>query len=106
MCAQTILETNSPAPLTAPRSPWRVASVKVLPDYRLDVCFLDGTQGIVDLAGLVTSNKAGVFAQLLAPDLFAKAYVEFGAVTWPGELDLAPDAMYRAIKKTGIWVVS
>jgi len=26
-------------------------------------------------------------------------------VTWPGEIDLAPDAMYREIKKAGKWVL-
>ena len=33
-------------------------------------------------------------------------FVEHGAVTWPGELDLAPDAMYREIKKNGFWKLS
>jgi hypothetical protein len=28
-----------------------------------------------------------------------------GAVTWPGDLDLAPDAMYRAINEQGNWIV-
>jgi len=26
-------------------------------------------------------------------------------VTWPGEIDLAPDAMYEGIKATGVWVL-
>jgi hypothetical protein len=38
------------------------------------------------------------------PVLFAQAYVEYGAVIWPGEIDLAPDAMYDEIKKHGRWV--
>jgi hypothetical protein len=29
--------------------------------------------------------------------------VEYGAVTWPGEIDLAPDAMYAEFKKNGEW---
>jgi hypothetical protein len=28
-----------------------------------------------------------------------------GVVTWPGELDLAPDAMHLAIKDGGEWVL-
>jgi hypothetical protein len=31
--------------------------------------------------------------------------VEFGSVSWPGDIDLAPDAMYREIKSTGEWVL-
>jgi hypothetical protein len=69
------------------------------------VKFVDGTTGEVDLSRLVISDKAVVFAALRDPELFAKAYVEYGAVVWPGEIDLAPDAMYDEIKKHGRWVL-
>jgi hypothetical protein len=39
--------------------------------------------------------------RLRNPVLFAKAYVEYGAVVWLGEIDLAPDSMYDEIKKHG-----
>ncbi|MEJ2388105.1 MAG: DUF2442 domain-containing protein, partial [Chromatiaceae bacterium] len=42
---------------------------------------------------------------LADPSIFAQAHVEYGAVTWPGEIDLAPDAMYAEIKKAGTWVL-
>jgi hypothetical protein len=29
----------------------------------------------------------------------------YGAVTWPGEIDLAPDAMYAAIAAEGKWAL-
>jgi hypothetical protein len=38
--------------------------------------------------------EAGVFAALRDPSLFAQAALDYGAVSWPGELDLAPDAMH------------
>lgn len=88
-----------------PSAPWRVAEVKPLPGYRLDVRFLDGTRGIVDLSRLVNSPNAGVFAALKDETLFAQVHIEVGAVTWPGEIDLAPDAMYAEIKKQGMWVL-
>ena len=50
-------------------------------------------------------DKAGIFAALRDPAVFAKAFVEYGAVTWPGEIDLAPDAMYDEIEKQGRWVI-
>jgi hypothetical protein len=31
--------------------------------------------------------------------------VVLGAVTWPGEIDIAPDAMYQALRRDGEWVV-
>lgn len=87
----------------APSSPWRVTSVETLPGFRLKVAFADGLTGTVDVSGLVQSPRAGVFAALVNPALFAQARVEYGAVTWPGNLDLAPDAMHAEIQKYGEW---
>lgn len=92
-------------PPLSPRMPWRVAQAEVLPGYRVRVRFIDGTEGTVDLSALVHSPAAGVFAQLADPDRFAQAFVLQGAVTWPGEIDLAPDATYAEIKKSGRWVL-
>ena len=44
-----------------------------------------GTTGEVDLSRIVLGGKAGIFAALRDPVLFAEAYVEYGAVMWPGE---------------------
>jgi len=69
------------------------------------VRFNDGTEGDVDMADLVHSSRAGVFAALRDEILFRQVRLEYGAVTWPGDLDLAPDAMYGAIKIYGEWVL-
>ncbi|MDA8093488.1 MAG: DUF2442 domain-containing protein [Betaproteobacteria bacterium] len=106
MCAQAISEENCPPAVIVPRSPWRVASVEALPDYRLNVRFLDGMEGTVDMSALVRSADAGVFAVLADPLRFAEVFVELGVVTWPGELDLAPDAMHAEICAHGEWRLS
>ena len=92
------------APGVIPRAPWRVVEIHTLPGYRFSVKFVDGTTGEIDMSRLVMSDSAGIFAQLRDPVLFAKAYVEYGTVVWPGEIDLAPDTMYDEIKKHGRWV--
>jgi len=97
---QSIPHENPTAALTPaiqPRMPWRVSSVQALPGHRLSVHFVDGTQGFIDLSHLVHAPDAGVFAALADPALFEQVFVERGAVTWPGEIDLAPDAMYAEI---------
>ena len=71
----------------------------------LRVRFNDGTAGIVEMAAFINSDRAGVFAALRDEGLFRQARVMLGAVTWPGDLDLAPDAMHRAIKEQGKWIV-
>lgn len=88
-----------------PCVPWRVTEVRALAGYRLSVKFVDGTTGEVDLSRLVVSDKAGVFAGLRDPAVFAQVRVEYGAVTWPGDIDLAPDAMYDELKEHGVWVL-
>jgi hypothetical protein len=108
MCPQSISEENPPTFVTPPihpRMPWRVVEAEALADYKLRVRFVDGTEGTVDMAGLIHSSAAGVFAQLSDPSRFAQACVTHGAVTWPGEIDLAPDAMYAEIKQGGHWIL-
>jgi Protein of unknown function (DUF2442) len=93
-------------PPVRPRAPWRVAEVEALPGFQLRVRFNDGTEGIVEMAEFIKSEAAGVFAALRDEKLFRQARLEFGAVTWPGELDLAPDAMHREIHENGKWIVT
>ncbi len=90
-------------PPIAPRSDWRVASVKVAGERALRVRFRDGVEGDVRFG---ESFFHGVFAHLSDPARFAEVGVEFGAVTWPGELDLAPDAMHDAIATHGEWILN
>ena len=73
--------------------------------YKLRVEFMDGSTGYVNMSALVHAPHSGVFASLADPSVFAQVFVEHGAVTWPGEIDLAPDAMYAAISKHGEWVL-
>ena len=81
---------------------WSVVSVKPKPPLALTVRFLDGTEGTVRFE---PSHLSGVFEPLRNPKIFRQARVKFGAVSWPGDIDLAPDAMYREIKRTGEWVL-
>ena len=93
-------------PPVRPRAPWRVADVEALPGFRLRVRFNDGTEGIVEMADFINSDAAGVFTALRDEKIFRQARVSLGAVTWPGDLDLAPDAMHREIKEHGNWIMS
>jgi len=93
-------------PPVHPGAPWRVADVETLPGFRLRVRFNDGTAGIVEMAEFIESDAAGVFAALRDEKLFRQARITLGAVTWPGDLDLAPDAMHRPIKEQGKWILT
>jgi hypothetical protein len=72
--------------------------------YGDDDCAIDlRTEGEVDASRLILAPYAGVFERLRDPAQFAEAFVSDGVVTWPGELDLAPDAMHKEIKANGHW---
>ena len=88
-----------------PTMPWRLIKVKPLAHYRLEVEFVDGTHGFVDMSRRMDSDKAGIFAVLKDTRLFNQVYLEYGVATWPGQIDLAPDAMHHEIKLHGKWVL-
>ena len=79
-----------------------VVDVRPVLPMALQVWFADGTTGQVRFE---PSHLTGVFEALKDPIVFAQARIEAGAVTWPGDLDLAPDAMYAEIKLRGEWVL-
>jgi hypothetical protein len=105
MWKEAALKQDTSARVT-PSVPWRLKDVKALSGYRLKACFQDGLEGIVDMSTMVWSENAGVFAALRDETVFRQVFLEYGAVTWPGEIDLAPDAMYEEIKKNGTWLLT
>lgn len=73
----------------------RVTSVETRPEYTLVITFDDGTHGEVCIADRLFGP---MFEPLKDPEFFSLARVdEFGAVCWPNDADLAPDALYRKI---------
>jgi hypothetical protein len=87
--------------------PWRLTSVRAAPDARLCVTFIDGTAGEVHMRVFLSNPKleGTVFEALRDPAIFAQARIVLGAIQWPNGADLAPDAMYDAIREHGVWVL-
>jgi hypothetical protein len=101
---EPITEKNI-APTIVCSAPWRLTKVRPLEDFIIEVDFVDGTHGYVEMKPLIMSDKAGVFSKLRDINLFNQIYLELGVVTWPGEIDLAPDTMHNKIKSHGTWIV-
>lgn len=81
---------------------WTVVAVEPQPPLALAVRFADGTEGTVRFE---PSHLTGVFAPLRDPKVFEQVRIDGGAVSWPGEIDLAPDAMYSEIRQSGEWIL-
>ena len=73
---------------------WDVVEVRPEPDYCLFVRFADGLAGHVRLR---REELTGVLAPLLDARFFEQVFIDHGAVAWPGEIDLGPDAMYAQV---------
>lgn len=79
-----------------------VVSFEFLGGYRLRVQFADGVAGILDLTPRLARGPVGdVFDAIAAADVFQQVQIVHGVLTWPGEIDLAPDAMHDEIAATG-----
>ena len=68
-----------------------VTAVKTLSDYKLELVFNTGEKRVFDT---VPYLGRGVFGQLRNIDLFNHAFVAYGTVCWPGNLDIAPETLY------------
>ncbi len=90
-------------PPIVPNAPWNIKAAEIIGPWRLRVVFNDGLEGEVDLKAFIHAPRAGVFKALRDLDAFEQVYLQWGALTWPGELDLAPDTMHDAIKEAGIY---
>jgi len=73
---------------------WDVVGVKPEPGYRLFIRFQDGRAGRVQLQ---REELTGALAPLLDEQFFERVFIDCGAVAWPGEIDLAPNAMYAEV---------
>ena len=75
----------------------QIIKAKALPGYRLQLQFGTGESGVVDLSEFV---GRGVFSSWEQPGVFEQVSItNHGAVEWPGELDMCPDALY--LRMTG-----
>jgi hypothetical protein len=46
-----------------------------------------------------------IFEPLRDPSVFSQGRVVLGVIQWPNGADLAPDAMYDAIRERGVWLL-
>ena len=76
---------------------YRIVAIEPRANFRLFVRFEDGVEGEADLSDIA---GRGVFARWTnRPDEFMSVEVDprSGAPSWPGDLDVAPDALYEEL---------
>ncbi|CAK0739267.1 DUF2442 domain-containing protein [Gammaproteobacteria bacterium] len=68
-----------------------VVAVQVLPNHHLSLTFNNGEHKHFDMSPYL---HYPVFQRLRNPGFFGLAQVNYGTVTWPGEIDIAPETLY------------
>jgi len=67
----------------------RVLCVETTEDYNIIVTFRNGERRIYDTKPLLNVPMYKNLAKV-----FHSARVEYGTVTWPGDIDISPDTLY------------
>ena len=72
-----------------------VSRVEVSPDHLLLLIFDNGERRRFDMTPYL---QYPVFKRLQNPAFFSLARVDYGTVTWPGDIDIAPETLYHESK--------
>lgn len=76
---------------------WDVIEVRSVAPRELSVRFEDGLSGVIHID---LSFCTGVFDPLRSDQTVGDARVNNGVLVWQNGLDLAPDTMYREIRRS------
>ena len=69
-----------------------VNSVDAAPDFKLVLTFTSGERRRFDMRPYL---HYPVFRRLENPGFFSLARIDYGTVTWPGDIDIAPETLYE-----------
>jgi len=72
----------------------KISDAEYLRDYRVRFIFDNGRQGVADLRPMIFDDPRPVFAPLRDTAVFQQLFIEHGALSWPGDLEVAPEYIY------------
>lgn len=69
----------------------QVSSVETIADFGLLLTFTSGERRHFDMRPFL---RYPVFRRLENPGYFSLARIDYGTVTWPGDIDIAPETLF------------
>lgn len=73
-----------------------VTAVEYVGDYKLQLCFNNGAQGVVDLEQELYGE---IFEPLRDKTLFQQAFITSRTIEWPNGADFAPEFLFERIQE-------
>lgn len=68
-----------------------IVSVSPLPDFVLDLRYENGERRQFDFKPLMAMKP---WNRIATPSMFSRVKTAHGTVSWPGEIDIAPETLY------------
>lgn len=75
----------------------KATSVQYIEEYILEITFENGEKGITDFSDY--TKRGGVFRNFADIEYFKRVSIdpEWGVLCWPGDVDIAPETVYRMV---------
>jgi hypothetical protein len=68
-----------------------IINFKIYDNYKIELVFKNGEVRIFDIKPLLNTKP---WFKLKSKKLLNKAYLAYGTLCWPGEIDIAPETLY------------
>jgi hypothetical protein len=75
-----------------------VVNAEILEEYKIEVKFNDGTEGIIDFQNIIEDDNREIIRELLNKNKFQTVKVEYDTLVWENGVDFAPEYLYEKIK--------
>jgi hypothetical protein len=69
-----------------------IVSVSALPDFVLDLHYENGERRRFDFKPLMAMKP---WNRVATESMFSRVKTAHGTITWPGEIDIAPETLYQ-----------
>ena len=74
----------------------KTISARPANDYKVEVVFSNGQCGVFDCSYLLNYEVSSALADL---DFFRQVRAEHGTLTWPNDIDVAPETVWERSEK-------
>ncbi len=68
-----------------------IKEFKLQQDYQIIITYINGEKRLFDMKNLLSEKP---WDKLKSKTLFNKVTISYGTLSWPGEIDIAPETLF------------